>query len=188
MTTNSIVLWVLGALTIFWGVGGYNRLVRLKKGIGEAFNGVDFQFKDRHDLLLKLVDAAGEYLHHEPVPLSELMQARNHSSTAQDAVRANPSEAKLIQALMGAEQTLNEKLDNLWAASTHNLSMLADPKIRELAQQLITTQSKLAFGCLAFNASVGSFNAARKQFPTVLIASLLGFKAAAALTIGMESG
>jgi LemA protein len=187
MSTNSIALLVLLALTVFWGVGGYNRLIRLKNAIGDAFSSVDFQFKDRHDLLLKLTEAAGEYLYHEPVTLTELMQARSDSSTAHDAVRARPSHAKLIQALIDAEQKLNEKLDNLWAASTHNLAMLADPKIRELAQQIITTQSKLAFACQAFNISVGLFNAARKQFPTLLITRLFGFTAAADLMIGLDS-
>jgi LemA protein len=187
MNTNSIELLVLTAVTVFWGVGGYNRLKRLKNAIGEAFNGVDFQFKDRHDLLLKLAEAAGEYLRHEPGTLTELMQARSDSSTAHDAVRTRPSHAVLVQELMDKEQTLNEKLDNLWSASTQNLAMLADPKIRELAQQLITTQSKLAFGCQAFNTSVKVFNTARRQFPTLLIASLFGFTAAADLTIGIET-
>jgi LemA protein len=187
MSTNSIALLVLLALAVFWGVGAYNRLMRLKNAIGDAFNGVDFQFKDRHDLLLKLTEAAGEYLHHEPVTLTELMQARSDTSNAHDAVRARPSHAELVHELMAAEQTLNEKLDNLWAASTHNLAMLADPKIRELAQQIITTQSKLAFGCQAFNASVGFFNVARKQFPTLLMARLFGLKAAADLTIGLDT-
>jgi len=186
MTTGYIAMWVLVALAVFWGVGGYNRLMRLKNSISDAFNGVDFQFKDRHDLLLKLVEAAGEYLRHEPVTLTELMQARSESGTANDAVRARPSQAKFIQELMVAEQNLNEKLDNLWTASTHNLSMLADPKIRELAQQLITTQSKLAYGCQAFNANVGLFNAARRQFPTLLIAYLCGLNSAAALAIGLS--
>ena len=187
MSTNSIALLVLLALTVFWSVGGYNRLMRLKSSIGDAFNGVDIQFKDRHDLLLKLTEAAGEYLCHEPVTLAELIQARSDSSSAHDAVRARPSHATLIQHLMDTEQKLNEKLDNLWSASTHNLSMLADPKIRELAQQLITTQSKLAFGCQAFNTSVGLFNAARRQFPTLLIARLFGFTAAADLAIGLDT-
>ena len=187
MSTNSIALLVLLALTVFWSVGGYNRLMRLKNSIGDAFYGVDIQFKDRHDLLLKLTEAASEYLSHEPVTLTELMQARSDSSSAHDAVRARPSHAKLIQHLMDTEQSLNEKLDNLWSASTHNLSMLADPKIRELAQQLITTQSKLAFGCQAFNNNVELFNAARRQFPTLLIARLFGFTAAADLIIGLDT-
>ena len=187
MSTKSIVLWVLLALTVFWTVGGYNRLMRLKNAIGDGFNGVDFQFKDRHDLLLKLTESAGEYLQHEPVTLNELMQARSDSSTAHDAVRARPSHAGLVQALMAEEQKLNHKLDNLWAAGEHNQAMLADPKIRELGQQLITTQSKLAFGCQAFNTSVRQFNAARRQFPTLLIARLFGFTAAADLMIGLDT-
>jgi LemA protein len=187
MSTKSIVLLALLALTVFWTVGGYNRLMRLKNAIGDAFSAVDFQFKDRHDLLLKLAEVAAEYLQYDPVTLSALRQARSDSSTAHDAVRARPSHASLVRALMDAEQKLNEKLDNLWAAGATNLAMLADPKIRELAQQLITTQSKLAFGCQAFNTSVIHFNDAQRQFPTWLIARLFGFSAAAALTMGLHT-
>ena len=186
MSTKSIVLLVLLALTVFWAVGGYNRLMRLKHSISDAFSPVDFQFKDRHDLLLKLAEAAAEYLQFDPVTLSELMQARSDSSTAHDAVRARPSNANLVRELMDAEKKLNEKLDNLWVAGTSNLAMLADPKIRELAQQLITTQSKLAFGCQAFNISVKHFNIAQRQFPTLLIAKIFGFAAAADLAIGLD--
>jgi LemA protein len=187
MSTKSIVLLVLLALTVFWTVGGYNRLMRLKNAIGESFSPIDFQFKDRHDLLLKLAEAAGEYLQFDPVTLSELKQARSDSSTANDAVRARPSHAGLVQALMDAEKKLNNKLDSLWHAGTTNLAMLADPQIRELAQQLIMTQSKLAFGCQAFNLSVNHFNVAQRQFPTLLIARLFGFSVAAPLAIGLDS-
>ena len=45
----------------------------------------------------------------------------------------------------------------------------------------------MAFGCQAFNTSVGHFNAARKQFPTLLIAQLFGLKAAADLMIGLDT-
>jgi LemA protein len=187
MSTKSIVLLALLALTVFWAVGGFNRLMRLKNAIGDAFSAVDFHFKDRHDLLLKLVEAAGEYLQPETVTLTELMLARSDASTAHDAVRARPSHARLVQGLIDAEKKLNEKIDNLWAAGTTNLSMLADPKIRELAQQLVSTQSKLAFGCQAFNINVHHFNVAQRQFPTLLIARLFGFTVAADLAIGLES-
>ncbi len=187
MSTKSIVLLVLLALSVFWTVGGYNRLMRLKNAVSNAFSPVDFQFKDRHDLLLKLVEAASEYLQHDPVTLNELMQARSDSSGAHDAVLSRPTHGHTVQTLMAAEQKLNDKLDKLWAAGTTNLAILADPKIRELAQQLITTQSKLAFGCQAFNDSVLLFNEAQRQFPTVVIARLFGFSPAAALNIGLST-
>jgi LemA protein len=187
MPPNSIVLLVLLALTVFWTVGGYNRLMRLKSALSDAFSGIDFQFKDRHDVLLKLAEAAAEFLHHQPLTLTELLQARSASSSAHDAVRARPSQAHLVRALMAAEQKLNQQLDNLWATGSDNLALLADPKIRELAQQLITIQSKLAFSCQAFNVSVQHFNAAQRQFPTLLIARLFGFSAALDLTIGMHT-
>lgn len=188
MSTKSIVLLALLALAVFWTVGGYNRLMRLKNAIGDAFSAVDFQLKDRHDLLLKLAEASAEYLQYDPVTLSELSQARSDSRTAQDAVRTRPSHASFVQALIKAEQKLDNKLVNLWAAGACHSAMLADPKMLEYAQQLSGAQSKLAFGCQAFNISVEHFNAAQRQFPTLLIARLFGFTAAADLVIGLDSG
>ena len=187
MSSKSIVLLVLLALAVFWTVGGYNRLMRLKNSIGQAFSAIDFQFKDRHDLLLKLAEAAGDYLQHETETLKGLMQARSDSSTAHDAVRAHPSHARLVRVLMAEEHKLNQKIDHFWAAEAHNPTMLAEPKIRELAQQLINTQGKLAFGCEGFNESVILFNAAQRQFPTVVIARLFGFSAATTLTMGLST-
>ena len=185
MSTRSIVSLVALALLAFWAVGAYNRLVRLKNTIANAFGTLDLQFKERHDLLLMLAEAAGEYLQHDPGSIEALLQARSAASSANDAVRARPSSARLVQGLMAAEKKLAQQLEALWAASTTTLAMQAEPKIRELAQQLSTIQSKLAFACQGFNACVADFNAAQRQFPTLLIARLFGFSAALPLHLGI---
>ena len=187
MSTNSIALLALLALLVFWAVGAYNRLVRLKNVIADVFGAVDHQFKDRHDLILKLVEAAGEYMQHDRVTLDDLMQARSTVSTAHDAARSSPSSARLLLALLAAEQQLQAQFSAFWEAATSTLAVLGDPKVRELGQQLATTQSKLAFACQAFNLSVTNFNAAQRQFPTLLVARLFGFAPAVGLRMGEGS-
>jgi LemA protein len=188
MQTTDMVFMALLALTLFWAVGAYNRLVRMKKVIADGFSGIDSQFKDRHDLLLKLVEAASSYLQHDPLTLPALLQARSTVSTAHDGLRAQPGSAALTYKLLVAEGQLQAQLDVLWRTAGDTLAMQADPKFRELAEQLNTAQRKLGFSCQAFNASVVDFNAARAQFPTVLIARLFDFSRSERLQLGVDAG
>ncbi len=187
MQTTDMVFMALLALTLFWVVGAYNRLVRMKNAIADAFAGIDTQFKDRHDLLLKLVEAASSYLQHDPLTLPTLLQVRTGVGSAHDALRAQPSNAALARKLLAAEGQLQAQLDVLWRAAGDTLAMQADPKFRELAEQLNNTQRKLGFSCQSFNASVADFNAARAQFPTVLIARAFRLSRAVSLNLGLDA-
>lgn len=58
MSLTAIVLLVIAAVLVFWAVGAYNRLVRLRNEIGNAFAQIDVQLKRRHDLIPNLVEVA----------------------------------------------------------------------------------------------------------------------------------
>ena len=65
MSVQTIVCITLLAMLVFWAVGAYNRLVRLKNTIANAFGQIDVQLKRRYDLIPNLVEAAKKYLQHE---------------------------------------------------------------------------------------------------------------------------
>jgi LemA protein len=48
-------------LTAFYGVGIYNRLVKLKTLLDEAWSGIDVQLKKRYDLIPNLVETVKGY-------------------------------------------------------------------------------------------------------------------------------
>ena len=83
--TQIITLAVLGLL-IFWAVGAYNRLVRLRNAITNAFAQIDVQLKRRHDLIPNLVDVARKYLEHERETLERVTAAWSHEDQAGPAV------------------------------------------------------------------------------------------------------
>ena len=184
MSNQSIIALAVLALTVFWAVGAYNRLMRLKNAIADAFAAIDLQFKERHDLLLKLIEAAGEYLQHERATLTSLMQARSAVSSAIDAVRARPAASGPVRALMVAERKLQEQLEALWLAASNTLALRADLRVNELTQQLALSHGQLAFACQAFNQCVVNFNSARRQFPPLLVARLFGLQPALKLNVG----
>ena len=58
--------------------------------------------------------------------------------------------------------------------------------MRELSEELTSTENKVAFARQAYNDAVTEYNNAREVFPAVLFAGMFGF-AAAALLEAIES-
>ncbi len=181
MSTTSLVAIVVFSLLLFWAVGAYNRLVRLKNMIGNAFGPIDVQLKRRYDLIPNLVEAAKKYLLHERDTLEAVMAARTQASSASDAARSRPTHAPEVMALAVAEQALDGSLARLFAVAEAYPELKADNTILELSEELTSTENKVAFARQAYNDSVLAYNNAQAQFPALLIARLFGFAPSAML-------
>ena len=175
MSVQTIVAITLLAMLAFWAVGAYNRLVRLKNVIAHAFGQIDVQLKRRHDLIPNLVEAAQKYLQHEPVTLEALISARNQARSASDAVRTRPDRAQAVMALAAAEQTLDSSLGRLFALAETYPDLKTDPTLRELSEELTSTENKVGFARQAYNNAALDYNNAQSQFPALVIARMFGF-------------
>lgn len=181
MTTTSLIFIAIVAVLTFWAVGAYNRLVRLRNTIANAFGQIDVQLKRRYDLIPNLVDAAKKYLSHERETLEAVIAARNRAKSASDAARSRPTDALAVTTLAAAEQTLNSSLGNLFALNEAYPELKADETIRELSEELTSTENKVTFARQAFNDAVLDYNNAQGQFPAVLVAKLFSFTPSAML-------
>lgn len=180
----SVSLWVfiaLGLVVFFWAVGAYNRLVRLKNAIANAFGQIDVQLKRRYDLIPNLVEVARRYLAHEAQTLEAVIAARNQARTAEQAAATSPLNAGALGALAGAEQVLGGALGKLFAVVEDYPDLKADQSMRELSEELTSTENRVGFARQAYNDHVLEFNDAAAQFPTLLIARLFGFQPLAML-------
>ena len=175
-----ISIAVLASL-IFWSVGAYNRLVRLKNIIANAFGQIDVQLKRRYELIPNLVEAARKYLSHERETLEAVIAARNQAKSASDVARSRPSNALAVSTLAVAEQALSSSLGQLFALSEAYPELKADQTIRELSEELTSTENKVTFARQAFNDAVLDYNSAQGQFPAVLVARLFSFAPSAML-------
>lgn len=181
MSMSTLVFIVLAALLVFWAVGAYNRLVRHKNTIANAFGQIDVQLKRRYDLIPNLVEAARKYLQHEQSTLEAVMAARNQARSASDRVASRPGKADAVLALAAAEQTLDSSLGRLFALAEAYPDLKADQTIRELSEELTSTENKVGFARQAYNDAVLDYNNAQGQFPALLIARLFGFAPSAML-------
>ena len=181
MTSTSLISIAVMALLTFWAVGAYNRLVRLKNTIANAFGQIDVQLKRRYDLIPNLVEAAKKYLSHERETLEAVIAARNQAKTASDAARSRPANALAVTTLAVAEQALTSSLGSLFALNEAYPELKADQTIRELTEELTSTENKVTFARQAFNDAVLDYNNAQGQFPAVLVAKLFSFAPSAML-------
>ena len=183
MTLAQLISIAILAVFIFWSVGAYNRLVRLKNIIANAFGQIDVQLKRRYDLIPNLVEAAKKYLSHERETLEAVITARNQAKSASDTARSRPTNALAVTTLAVAEQALSSSLGQLFALNEAYPELKADATIRELSEELTSTENKVTFARQAFNDAVLDYNNAQGQFPAVLVARLFSFAPSAMLQV-----
>lgn len=175
----SPVSWILLAavlLVVFWAIGAFNRLTRLRNAIANAFGQIDVQLKRRYDLIPNLVEVARKYLAHEAQTLEAVIAARNQARSAEQSAAASPLNAGAIGALAGAEQVLGGALGRLMAVAEAYPELKADQTMRELSEELTSTENRIGFARQAYNDHVLEFNDAAAQFPTLIIARLFNFQ------------
>ncbi|GAB3191771.1 LemA family protein [Hydrogenophaga aquatica] len=171
-------LWVfLGglAVVIFWAVGAYNRLMRLKTQVSNAFGQIDVQLKRRYDLIPNLVEVARKYMAHEARTLEAVIAARNQAAAMEQKAAASPLSPSALGALAGAEQVLGGALGRLFAVVEDYPALKADETLRELSEELTHTENRVGFARQAYNDQVLEYNQAALHFPTLIVARTLGF-------------
>lgn len=183
----SPVSWILLAaalLVVFWAVGAFNRLTRLKNAIANAFGQIDVQLKRRYDLIPNLVETAKAYLKHERETLEAVIAARNQAVGAERKAAAMPGDAQAMASLAGAEGALTGALGRFFALAEAYPDLKANQTMMQLSEELTSTENRVAFARQAFNDAVTSYNNAREVFPSVLIAGAFNFTPASLLETG----
>ena len=175
MSPVSWILLVVVLLVVFWAIGAFNRLTRLKNAIANAFGQIDVQLKRRYDLIPNLVEVARKYLAHESQTLEAVIAARNQARSAEQTAAASPLNAGAIGALTGAEQVLGGALGRLFAVAEAYPDLKADQTMRELSEELSSTENRVGFARQAYNDQVLEFNDAAAQFPALIVARLFSF-------------
>lgn len=77
-----IILLVLIAIPVLYGIMIYNNLVALKHNVSKSWSNIDVLLKQRHDELPKLVEVCKQYMGCEQDTLEKLMQARSAAAAA----------------------------------------------------------------------------------------------------------
>lgn len=174
MEIGTIVFLVIVAALILYVVSIFNRLVALKNRFENAFSQIDVQLKRRYDLIPNLVETAKAYLEHERGTLEAVIAARNEAMAGLKAVADNPANAQAMAQLAQAEGGLQGALGKFSLVVEDYPELKADVNMRQLSEELTSTENRVSFSRQGFNDSVTEYNAYKQSFPQVLFAGAFG--------------
>jgi LemA protein len=167
---ETIVLVIILA----WVIYTYNRLVRNKHLVFEAWSGIEVQLKRRHNLIPKLVDAVKAYSNFESTILQKVTDIRTHGLPSNQVARRAEEETEISgevrQLLAVAEAYPELKTSEQFLNLQHNLTEVEDQI--QLARRY-------------FNGTVREQNILIQSFPSNLIARLFHFQESEYFEIGL---
>ena len=163
MDLTVILLAVIVLLAVFV-IAAYNRLVRSRVRVDEAWAQIDTQLQRRHDLIPNLVETVKGYAAHERETFAEVT-----------AARAKAISVSAPKELADAENGLTQALGKLLAITENYPLLKADANFRQLQEELAHTENMVAGSRGNYNASVRAYDELRQVFPSSLIASTFSF-------------
>ena len=161
----TIVLIVLIIFVIITLIHMYNRLVNLRNRVKNSLAQIDVQLKRRNDLIPNLVETVKGYASHEKGVLEEVTTAR-----------ANVMNASTVKETSEADNQLTGALKSLFAVAENYPDLKANSNFQQLQTELSDTEDKIAYSRQFYNDTVLMYNNACQQFPSSILARLVGFK------------
>ena len=169
-----VLVLVVGAALVMWGVGVHNRLVQLDEGVNEAWAQVENVYQRRADLipnLVKTVEGAADF---ERETLTEVIEARSRATSIQltpEMLRDPNAFAQFEQAQNG----LGSALSRLMVVIERYPELKANQNFLQLQDELAGTENRIAVERRRFNQTAQQYNSTVRRVPERLIAGWLGF-------------
>ena len=164
MTGVYIAIGVI-VIILLWVVSAYNGLVKVRNMVREAFSTMDVYMKKRYDLIPNLVETVKGYAAHESGTLEKVIQARNAAASA-----------TTVEGKIEGENALTGTLKSLFALAEAYPDLKANTNFMDLQKQLQAVEGDIANSRKYYNAVVRDYNTKIETFPSVIVASMFGFK------------
>lgn len=170
-----VVVVAIVLLAVFFVIGIYNGLVKLRNRYKNAFAQIDVQLKRRYDLIPNLVETAKTYMAHEKDTLTAVIEARNQAQAANKDAAANVGDPAAMKKLSQAEAGLGGVLGRMFALSEGYPELKANQNMMQLTEELTSTENKISFARQAYNDAVMHYNNKTEMFPSSFIAGMFNF-------------
>lgn len=178
--SQSLLAWLVLAVLLFWSIGAYNRLVRLRAEVKAGFALLEAQLQQEVQLVRTLLPAG------EPGPDSlfpgqgqpsfwaGLEGAASQLAATLTLARARPLDPERIAALSTASDVLATAWERIERQDAHDLAGPRLPPSLSSSRASLLTQAQAAV--TQYNRAVADYNQAIAQFPAMLLAWVFDFK------------
>lgn len=167
---GTVILLIILAVVVLYGVSAYNGLINLKNQTLNAFKQIDVQLKRRHDLIPNLVNAVKGAMDFERQTLEAVIQARNQAVAA--GANAAPGAPGAVKQIAAAENQLTAALSRFNVVVEQYPQLKATANVGQLQEELTSTENKIGFARQMYNDTATQYNTKQQQFPTSLFAGI----------------
>ncbi len=162
-----LILLGLATAAVLAVVAIYNRLVKNKNLVQEAWSGIDVQLKRRADLIPNLLETVKGYMQHERGVLEKVTELRTQSL-----------QAGSVGDKAQAEGMLTAALRTLFAVAENYPDLKASANFQQLQAALADIEEQVQLARRYYNGAARNLNILIQSFPSNLVARAFNFQEA----------
>jgi len=162
MIWAGLVIIVL-LLIISIPVALYNKLIVLRNRIDQAFGAIDISLERRFDALTNMAEVLAKYTDHESEVYSNVAKMRSgyQGQTNDEKVKKSNEASRFVSGLRIQREAYPQ--------------LKADKQFLHLEKSINEFEERIAATRRTYNARVTKYNNLTQKFPTVILATILGF-------------
>jgi LemA protein len=163
-----LAVWIVVAVVVvllLWAVFTYNRLVTLRNRVENGWSQIDVQLRRRYDLIPNLIETVKGYAAHEREVFEHVTEARTRAMGATG-----------VEDQANAENAITAGIGRLIAVAESYPDLKANQNFLALQEELIGTESKIAYARQFYNDQVARLNTLIQKFPANVIAGIGHFE------------
>ena len=149
-------------VSVAWLIGTYNRFIKYKNRIEEAWSGIDVALKRRFNLIPNLIRSVEGYSEHEA----------NIFRTKSDYLTGSTGMSNRVE----KESQISKSLRGLLALAEAYPDLKASANFIDLQNSLDEIEEDIQKARNRYNSFVGRFNTLVESFPATFIAGKFGFE------------
>ena len=174
MKKSTIIILVILAIVVVWGITGYNGLVKSDEAVSTAWSNVENQYQRRADLIPNLVNTVKGYASHEKETLDAVVAARARAT--QVTVDAENLTPEMLQQYQKSQGEVGAALGRLLAVAESYPELKANTNFLELQAPLAGTENRISVERRNFNEVAKQYNTSIRTFPRNILAGMFGFE------------
>ena len=165
MSAPIIIILIIVAALVLWGISMQNKLVQSDELCNNALKQINVQQISRYDALKALIKLTREYASYESETLEKVIAQRRITSSA------NPTAADIN----ANEQVLQEVSAKLIAVAEQYPDLKANQNYQQTMADIKQYEENVRLSRMTFNDTVTKFNNMVRMFPGSVVAGILGF-------------
>jgi len=162
-----LILIIAGtAIAVISTIIIFNKLIARRNQVENTYSSIDVIFKQRHDLIPNLIASTKAYMQHERDTLEHITKLREEAETYD---LTDDEKIHLEGQLSGAIRSIVMKAEAY-------PDLKASANFVQLQKSLNEVEERLSAARRAYNSSVTMYNNDLEQFPSNMVAAMMGLR------------